>query len=118
MTVTVTVQLPFAGMVAPLTLTEPLVWLAVPAAHVVAADAACVVTPTGNVSVNAAPVSATAFVLLNVIVNVLVPFGAIVAGLNAFATVGGDSTVNVADVGVVFEPLLVVVTPPTGIVLV
>ena len=114
---TVTVQLPFAGMVAPLTPTVPLVWLAVPGAQVVAALAACVVTPAGKVSVNAVPVKATAFVLPSVIVKVLVPPGAMLVGLNALTTVGGDKTVSVADVGVVFEPPLVVVTPPAGIVL-
>ena len=116
---TVTVQLPVAGIVAPLTLTVPLVWIAVPGAQVVAALAACVVTPAGKVSVNAAQVRATPFELLSVIVSVLVPFAAIVAGLNALATVGGviALTFSVADVGAVFEPPLVVVTPPTGIVL-
>src|SRR5690349_9530505 len=114
---TVTVQLPFAGMVAPLTPTVPNAWLAVPGVQVVAALAACVVTPAGKVSVKAAPVSATALALLSVMVNVLLPFAAIVVGLKALTTVGGESTVSVADVGVVFEPPLVVVTAPVTIVL-
>ena len=118
MTVTVTVQLLFAAIVAPLTPTVVEVWLAVPAVHVVAALAACVVTPAGKVSVNAAPVRATAFELPNVIVSVLVPPAAIVVGLKALTTVGGVSalTLSVADVGVVLEPPFVVVTAPAGIV--
>lgn len=95
MTPTVSVQEPFAGIVPPDKLTPPAGLLAVPPQVVVAA-AAVVVTLVGRVSVTATPVSGTLFVLPSVMVKVLVPPGAIVAGENILVTVGRASTISVA----------------------
>src|SRR5262245_26931889 len=92
---------------------------AVPGAQVVAAVTATVVTPAGNVSVNAAPVIGTEFGLVSVMVSIEVPPTPIVAGVNVFATVGGKIvTVNVALAGAAFDPALVVVTAPAVMVFV
>ncbi len=68
-TTTVTVQLPFRGIVPPASATVPAVWLTVPE-QVVAAVPPTVFSLAGSVSVKAAPVSATAAGLVSVIVNV------------------------------------------------
>ncbi len=72
-TFTVTVQEPDAGMVPPESATLPplAVAVTVPPAHVVApAGVAVLVTFTGYVSVNAAPVIAVAFAFVSVIVRI------------------------------------------------
>ena len=97
-TFTVTVQLPAAGMVPPVSATElpPFAAVAVPP-HVVATfDGVALTSPPGYVSVNAALVSGVEFELLNVIVSVDVPLTGMDVGANAFEIVGRLSTVNVA----------------------
>lgn len=92
-------------MVPPLKLTEPLIWLAVPPAQVVAAVEPTVVTPAGSVSVTLAPVrSSPVLGLFSVMVKVLAPPGVIGLGENAFATVGGLATV--------IEAIAVLPVPP------
>src|SRR5258707_14505019 len=85
-TSTVTVQLRGGGMVAPLapTLGLPLMATTVPPAHVVAPLAGLALTRfAGYVSVKAAPVIATAFELVSVMVRVEVAFTPTADGLNA-----------------------------------
>ena len=60
---------------------------------------------------NVAPVIATAFGFVSVIVREEMPFTATAVGLNALATVGCASTVNVAEAPA-DVPALVVVTLP------
>ena len=70
------------------------------------------VMPLGSESTSAAlNVAAVALLLVNVIVNTLVPPGAIVVGLNAFATVGAVVTVKVAVAAVALLPLFVCKAP-------
>ena len=72
-TFTVTVQLPLAGMVAPLRLTElpPATAVTVPPVHVVVPLGEAVLTsPEGYVSVKAAPVMAEALLLVSKMVMV------------------------------------------------
>ena len=98
-TFTVTVHEPLAGTVPDASATLPPLFAAVtlPAPHVVAPLAAAVLTRfAGYVSVKAAPVTATAFGFVSVIVRVDVPPAAIVAGENAFAIAGCATTVSVA----------------------
>jgi len=77
------------------------------------------VTPAGNVSTKAAlKVAAVALLLVSVIVSTLVPPAAMLAGANAFATVGALAvTVNVADAAAALLPKLVC-NAPAAIVLV
>ncbi len=119
-TFTVTVHEPLAGTVAPdnAALVPLLAAVTVPPTHVVAPEADAVFTrPAGYVSVNAAPVIAVAFGLVSVIVITLTSFVPSDAGEKALATVRSVSTLKVALPAVVFEPALVVVSPPIGIVL-
>ena len=61
--------------------------------------------PAGNVSLNAMPVSAVAlFGLVTVKVNVVLPLSAIDGVPNAFAIVGGATTVNVAVASALLPP--------------
>ena len=74
-----TVHEPPAGTVPPVsaTLLPPFVAVTTPAPHVVAPEAEAVFTrPAGYVSVKAAPVAATAFGLLSVMVSTLVSLSA------------------------------------------
>ena len=99
MTLTLTVQEPLAGMVAPVG--EPKVRLVDPAvgAHVgvppqvvVAEGVPATCNPLGRVSVKVAPVSTMEFELESVKVNVEVPFTAIGFGEKALVSVGGFGT--------------------------
>ncbi len=79
----------------------------------IVADAFATVSPVGNVSVNATPVKATAFVAGFVIVNVseVVAFSGIVLGLNTFAIDGGASTLTLADAVPPVPPFVEVTFP-------
>ena len=78
-----------------LTLPAPATAVAVPPQVLANPFGVAITSPAGNVSVNAIPVSdADAFGLLILIVNDVPPFSAIVAAPNAFAIVGGPSTVT------------------------
>ena len=89
-----------------------------PPAQVVAPLALAVFTrPAGYVSVNAAPVTAAAFGLVSVMVSTLASLEPMEAGVKLFATVRPPSTVSDAFAAAAFAPALVVITPPTGIVL-
>ena len=99
-TFTVTVQEPDAGIVPPesATLVPPLVAVTAPPAQLVAPVAGVALTrPGGYVSVNAAPVIAVAFGLVNVTVSVEVPLMPIEVGLKALVTTGPFNTVSVAE---------------------
>src|SRR5882757_9146390 len=63
------------------------------------AEALATVSPAGNVSVKATPVSGSTFAagFVTVKVNDVVAFSAIVFGLNAFAIDGGASTLTLAE---------------------
>ena len=90
-TLTVTLHEPLAGIVAPesATLAPALTAVTVPPAQVVAPEAGLAFTRfTGYVSVNAAPVIATAFGLASVMVSVEAPLMPTVAGLNALVMAG------------------------------
>src|SRR5262252_1398887 len=90
-TVTVTVQEPFAGMVplASARVPPPLAAVTVPTPHVVAPPAGVAfTTPAGYVSVNVAPVIAEVFALVSVTVSVEVPPAAMVAGAKDLAAAG------------------------------
>jgi hypothetical protein len=65
----------------------------------------------GNESVNAAPVSGTAFGLLSVNVKLVDPLTGIVDAPNAFAIVGGAPTTNVADAVFPVPPLVALTWP-------
>ena len=122
-TLTVTVQLAPAPTLPPLsaTLEPPAVADAVPLPHVVEAFGVLpAVTPLGNVSVNATPVSATAFaaVFATVIVKTDVPPTEIGVGLNALLSVTfGALTTSVAVAAVVFVAPCVLVSALAGMVL-
>src|SRR5437660_142584 len=95
-TFTETVQLPLIATVPPDKLTEPAPETPVTAPpHVLARlEGVATINPAGRLSVNATPVSATPFAAGFVIVNVndVVPFSAIVFGLNTLAIDGGATT--------------------------
>ena len=97
-TETVMVQKPAGGMMPPAseTLGPLLTAVTVPPQVVDAAGARALVICVGYVSVNAAPVSATALGLVSVMVTVLVCPLAMVAALKLLATVSAFNTVNVA----------------------
>ena len=109
-------------MVAPDTVTAPgLVPVGVavttaPAQVVLVFAVAATRTATGKVSVNPAPVIAVEFGLVSTMVSVETPFTAMAGGANDFVAVGGFKTVNVAVVATWFDPPLVLVIPPTGMV--
>lgn len=111
-TFTDSVQLPPDGIVPPVKVTEPLVWLDVPP-QVLACVAARVVTPTGSVSVSGEDsVSGTLlFGFVSVIVSVEVPPERIEFGENALLMVGGLATVSTALAGLALEPKSVVSAP-------
>lgn len=83
-----------------------------PHAFVSAFDAATVM-PAGSVSVTDRPPSDVAFAFASEIVNVLVPPGAIVVGLNALTTLGGARALalNVADAVLPVPPALELTLP-------
>ena len=111
---TVTLQLPLAGIVAPLNATEPppAAAVTVPPAQVVAPLGVPVLTRfAGYVSVKAAPVILAVLGFVRVTVNTEVRFLPITFCVNDFATVGGLMTVRVADAGAPV-PAFVVVTLP------
>ena len=113
-TLTVTVQEPLAGIVAPdnATVPPPLAAVTVPPAHVVEPAGVAVFTRfTGYVSVKAAPVIAVVFALERVIVSTEATFGATLAGAKDFASVGCASTLSVA-VAAALVPTFAVVTLP------
>jgi hypothetical protein len=118
---TETVQLPDAGTVPPASATVvPFAKaVTVPPAHVVVPlGVAVFVTPPGSESVNAAPVKATPFGFVSVIVSVEGAPVEILEGENDLATVGGERTVKVPDPGATFDPPFAVVKAPAGIVFV
>ena len=121
MTLTVTVQLPEAGMDAPDKENEDALARAetVPPGHVVdpAGDAE-VLTPKGKKSVIATPVRAIAFPFVSVTVRSDVAPVRIEGGVKLLAGDGGDRTFKTALAGATLDPPFVVVTPPTGIVFV
>jgi hypothetical protein len=124
-TSTVTVHVPLAATEPPESATEPapLTAVTVPPVHVVAAfGVLAIVTPEGNASVNAIPLSATAPEAVFAIVSVSsdVPPGAIVIGAKLFVNVtfGAFAIVNVAVAGAVLLIPCVVVSAPAGIVFV
>jgi hypothetical protein len=102
-TVIVTVQLPVAGIVPPVRLTEVVVWVAVPP-QVVPAVPGRVVKPVGRLSLNVAPVRATGLGFDRVMVRSDVPPGAMVPGTNALATVGGSRGGSTMGVGTLLLP--------------
>ena len=83
------------------------------------ADAFATVNPTGNVSLNATPVSATVLAAGLVMVNVsdVVALRAIVDGLKTLAIDGGATTVSIAVLLVVPVPPSVEVTAPVVLLL-
>src|SRR5882672_902558 len=82
-----------------LMLVEPATAVAVPPQVLVSPLGVDTTSPTGRVSVNATPVSTTAFAAGFVIVNVraVVPFSAIVEGLKTLAIDGGATTLMLAE---------------------
>jgi hypothetical protein len=98
-------------------LVPPAVADAVPPQLLVNPFGVATTNPAGSVSLNATPASATVFAAGFAMVNVsvLVPFTAIVVGLNAFASDGGATTVNVS-VAVFPVPPLVEDTAPDVLV--
>ena len=79
-TVYTTAQLPFAGMVPPVRVTELAVFVTAPP-HCGLAGAPETVSPAGNPSVKVTPVSGVLLRLVKVMVTVLVPPTTIVAGV-------------------------------------
>ena len=121
-TLTVTVQLPPAGMVPPDNENAPAPATAEtePPAQVVPAPVGLATKRVaGRLSVNAAPVRALPLELLRVTVRTETPPPGIVAGANAFVPVSGDSAVTdrVALAGVPFVWPSTVTRDPAGIVL-
>jgi len=117
---TVTVQDPLAGIVAPdsATLLPLFAPVTVPP-HVVAALALAVFTRlAGYASLKAALVAAAPFGFVSVIVITLVSLVPMVAGANAFATVSALATVSVSLAAAALDAALVVVTAPAAIVFV
>src|SRR5882724_12861454 len=100
-TFTVKVQLLLAAMVPPVseTLPEPATAVAVPPHVLLKPFGVAITRPAGNVSVNATPVSATAFApgLVMVKVNDVVPFNGTLAAPNALAIDGGATTLMLAE---------------------
>jgi len=90
-TLTPTEHEPLAGIVPPLNVSDvaPAVGAQVPPQVEVAVGVAATCVPAGSASLNAAPVSATEFVLASVNVNVEMPFTAIGLGTNDFVIVAG-----------------------------
>jgi hypothetical protein len=88
----------FAAMVAPLS-AMPVGAVVVSVPPQTVAEALATVKPVGNVSVNATPVSDTAFAAGLVIVKVsdVVAFSAMLAGLNTLAIDGGATTLMEAE---------------------
>src|SRR5438309_11506713 len=89
-TLTLTVQEPLAGIVPPLNVSDVAAAAGahVPPHVVAAAGVAATCTPDGSASVNAAPVSGAAFVLVSVKVSVETALTAIGLGENAFVIAG------------------------------
>jgi hypothetical protein len=111
---TVTVQKPDAGMVAPAsaTLAPPLAAVTLPPAQVVAPLALAVLTsPAGYASLKSAPVIAVALVLLRRMVSSAVAFGATPVGAKVLVRVGRASTVRLADAAGALPALALVMTP-------
>jgi len=100
-TFTTRVQLVLTAMLPPvrLMLVEPATAVAVPPQVFERPFGVETTSPVGNVSVNATPVSATAFAagLVMVKVSVVVPFNGMVAAPNAFAIDGGATTSMLAE---------------------
>src|SRR5438552_6616225 len=98
-TFTVTVHEPLAGIVPPESARDVPLFAAVTVPpHVVAPLAEAVLTrPAGYVSVNAAPVTATALPLVSVTVSTEVVPTETAAGVNDLAIAGCASTVSVAE---------------------
>lgn len=108
-TFTPTVQLPLAARVAELreTVPEPAMAVVVPLQVVVKPLGVATTNPAGRVSVNATPVSCTVLAVAFAMVKVreVDPFSAMLVAPNAFAIVGGATTVTVA-VACAVAPLL------------
>src|SRR5438477_174327 len=116
-TLTVTVQLPDAGIVPPESATLLALLFAVTTPpQVVAPLAAAVFTRfAGQVSVKAAPVIAAAFGFVSVIVSTLVSLVPIEPGVKDLATVSAFRTVRLAFAAAVLAPAFVVVSAPAAI---
>lgn len=112
-TVTLNWHCPLAAMVAPVS-EIPVGAVVVNVPPQTVADALATVSPVGSVSVNATPVSDTAFAAGLVIVNVseVVAFRAIEVGLKTFAMEGGPTTLMVAVLLTLPVPPSVEVTLP------
>lgn len=99
-TFTETVQVAFAATLPPDSVTEdaPADPVAVPPQVLVRFGVAATTSPAGRLSVNAKPFKAVVWLGL-VIVNVrlVVPFSGTVAAPNAFTTLGGLTTVRLAE---------------------
>ena len=89
-TLDVTLQLPLAGMVPPLSVSEepPAEAVSVPPQVLLVVSGEAIFRPAGKLSLKATPVRATLLGLVSVMVLVLVPFTPIVAGLKLVLTVG------------------------------
>jgi hypothetical protein len=114
-TLTVTVQEPLAGIVPPESarLAPPLAAVTTPAPQVVAPEAEAVFTrPAGYESVNAAPVTASGFGFVSVIVITLVSFVPMEAGPKAFVTVSAEAMSSVPLAAARLAPALAVVSAP------
>ena len=112
-------QEPFAGTVPPdsATLPPPLGAVTAPP-QVVAPEADAVFTrPTGYVSVNAAPVAATGFGLVSVIVITLVSLVPMEPGTKPFVTASAELMVSEPLPATVLDPALAVVSAPIAMVL-
>src|SRR5579859_4307374 len=117
---------PVAGIVPPTSLTTPLPMTAVATPPQVLARPLGVATttplgtpPVGKLSVKAAPFRTKALELLSVMVNCEMPPATMELGLKDLPTSGGlTATFNVALAAVVFDPPLMVVTAPIGMLLV
>ena len=112
-------QLPFAGTLPPLSVSEPPPAAAVtvplqPAPLIAAAGAAVFTRPPGYASVNAAPVTATPFGLVSVIFTTEVSPVPIEPGVKALPAVIGAAPLTTPSVAIeaVPVPALVVVTGP------
>lgn len=118
-TLTLNVQEPFAGIVAPdrLTLLVPAVAAIVPPPHdPLRPFGVASAIPAGKASVNATPISATAFPLLMVKLSVVPPFNMIWEAPNDLLIDGGSSTVMLA-VAVPPDPPSLDVTLPVVLVI-
>jgi hypothetical protein len=113
-TLTVTVQLPDAGIVPPERASElpPLAMVTAPPQELVTGAAAVFfMLAEGYVSVKAAPVMAVVFGLVSVMLIFETPFIRIELGLKLLADVGGAITISVAEAAARLPALAVEMAP-------